>query len=54
MAVDLELTCAGRRSTPRQRLASVQTIKVGAIDQPKPSASLIVEIRNLVIKSRGQ
>ena len=54
MAVDLELTWPGRGSSPRQCLASVQTMKVGAIDQPNPGASLIIEIRNLVIKSRGQ
>ena len=42
MAVDLELTWPGRRSTPWQRLASVQTMKVGAIDKPKPGASLII------------
>ena len=32
MAVDLELTWPDRRSIPCQRLASVQTMKVGAID----------------------
>ena len=54
MALDLNLTWCGRRSTSLKRLASTENMKVGAIDQSKPGASAVILSRNLVIKSRGR